>query len=707
MTSRYQIIGEINQGGVGIVLKAWDTKLQRNVAIKRFLSREQRLALGSVDGDLLREASTLSSMHHPNIVSVYDVDMEGEAGPEVIMEYLNGQDLEQAVAQAALTLEDFYQVAQQTLDALSNAHRMNLLHRDIKPSNIQVTWMANGKFLSKFVDFGLAKFFEKPSKQTVRHDGTVMGSIFYMAPEQFERQPLDRRSDIYSLGCVFYFALTMHRPFEGETVMDVINAHLKGKPVRVRDYRPSVPRDLEKWVEWLMQLQPDNRPNDAEVALSALRQIMAGQVPDGIPGVKIASQPVTTAPAVVDAPVPVQTRPAPTPVPVPAMHRPAVSVSRPRMAPARPATTRTPRRKPQRRAGSLWLQGGVAAALMIGVSLILFRGGQKETGAPAAKPSTAGDILDAAKREAELHKARADLAAAEARLAVSQSSPVRSSLESATVPHDLSQPPGESLVMWFDAARGTRANSSGIAAAMNGPAGQWLDNAANGGRAIMQYTASTTPGKEQNFPTLHTFPATAGLKTSRPVLLFDGAGDTLCVRDKDKTGDRIASTLDGGQTTILMLFRSSGPDAPEGLILARDDKKKTMWSMGVKDNGLICTPGSAPPLVIPGTETEFRIASYTLDALAGRTHLCLVSSSGKREERSANVKLDAAAHLEMLRTGTSDGTTARNRSQFAGDVAEILIYNRALSDESRLHAEGYLRAKYFGYSGPAVMANSK
>src|SRR5690242_6908050 len=295
MSARYQVIGEINQGGVGVVLKAWDTKLSRHVAIKRFLSAEQRSAFGNVDGDLLKEASTLSSMQHPNIVSVYDVDMEAASGPEVIMEYLNGQDLEQAIAQAALTLEDFYQVAQQTLDALSNAHRMNLLHRDIKPSNIQVTWLANGKFVSKFVDFGLAKFFEKPSKQTVRQDGTVLGSIYYMAPEQFERKPLDRRSDIYSLGCVFYFALTMHRPFEGQTVMDVINAHLRGRPVRIRDYRPAVPRDLEKWVEWLMNMDPDGRPDDAEVALDNLRQIMAGQTPSAVPGLRIPSQPVDSA----------------------------------------------------------------------------------------------------------------------------------------------------------------------------------------------------------------------------------------------------------------------------------------------------------------------------------------------------------------------------------------------------------------------------
>src|SRR5688572_22396867 len=125
MNSRYQILAEINQGGVGVVLKAWDTKLCRHVAIKRFLSADQMSVFGNVEGDLLKEASTLSSMQHPNIVSVYDVDMEAASGPAVIMEYLNGQDLEQAVSQAALTLEDFYHVAQQTLDALGNAHRLN------------------------------------------------------------------------------------------------------------------------------------------------------------------------------------------------------------------------------------------------------------------------------------------------------------------------------------------------------------------------------------------------------------------------------------------------------------------------------------------------------------------------------------------------------------------------------------------------------
>lgn len=136
-------------------------------------------------------------MQHPNIASIYDVLPEGDPdGPCVAMECLNGKDLEQAVTAAALTVEDFYKVAEQTLDALTNAQRLNLLRRDIRPANIQITWLANGNFLCKFVDFGLARFFEAPSKQTERPDGTGMGSVFYMAPEQAERLPLDGRTDL-------------------------------------------------------------------------------------------------------------------------------------------------------------------------------------------------------------------------------------------------------------------------------------------------------------------------------------------------------------------------------------------------------------------------------------------------------------------------------------------------------------------------------
>lgn len=704
MNSRYQIIGEINQGGVGVVLKAWDTKLQRNVAIKRFLSREQREALGNVDGDLLKEASTLSAMHHPNIVSVYDVNMEAESGPEVIMEYLNGQDLEQAVSQAALTLDDFYQVAQQTLDALSNAHRMNLLHRDIKPSNIQVTWLANGKFVSKFVDFGLAKFFEKPSKQTVRQDGTVLGSIYYMAPEQFERQPLDNRSDIYSLGCVFYFALTMHRPFEGATVTDVINGHLYGRAPRMRDYRPNVPRDLEKWVEWLMSRSPDARPADAELALTTLRQIMSGQTPEGVPGVQSISQPVSAAPMRTGQ-VNVPQKPAFT-----ATGKSAAAAASP--AGARPKSGAVKKAAPKKKSSPVkpLLISGVAAAVAVGAYIAVSGGGKQETAKEETKPGSAVDILNAAKREEALHKAKAELADLQARQAIAQTAPEKTAMTTTTpaaATTDLSRPPENGLVMWFDAGKGTRVDDKGTAALSGGPAGQWMDNAAAGGTAVFQYTGSGTPNKEQNYPTLITSPAGRGLRGARPVLSFDGTGDTLCVRDKDKIGDPMGRTFEGGRTSVLMVFRAAGPDAEGALIQARCDKpRNVLWALGVKNKGLIAQPAHKEPLQLPGSENEFRIASFVADRVDGKFYLGLINSDGQKTSRDEALRVDAKLSTDMLRMGTADNG-GTERIAFAGDVAEVLIYDRALDREERHHAENYLRLKHFGSSGPTVTANGK
>jgi serine/threonine protein kinase len=692
MNSRYQILGEINQGGVGVVLKAYDTKLQRHVAIKRFLSAEQRAAMGHMEGDLLKEASTLSALQHPNIVSIYDVNVDSPEGPEVIMEYLNGQDLEQAVAQAALTLEDFYQVAQQTLDALSNAHRMNLLHRDIKPSNIQVTWLANGKFVSKFVDFGLAKFFEKPSKQTVRHDGTVMGSIYYMAPEQFERQPLDNRSDIYSLGCVFYFALTMHRPFQGETVHDVINAHLHGRAPRMRDYREDIPAELEKWVEWMMRREPDHRPGDAEISLGALRKIILGKPADEVPGIAQLRQSVSAAPMKGSRP------------------QPAAGAFAKTSANARPGSAKSARRPAHQpvKKRARWILPATAAAA-IGTGLFFaFSGGKppEETVAQEKPGAKTTQLLSTASREAELQRTKEQLADAQARLAVETASPARTaSTTPASAPPDLFQPPGNNLFLWLDAARNTKADSKGKSSDIDGPVGEWHDRSSYGGSGRFQYTRSSTKDKEDNYPSLRMAGGNSSFAQPRHAVSFDGKGDCLVIRDRDKTGDPIGTSLDSGSLTILMMYRSKGGDAPDGLLTARSGDTMR-WSMGIRGDGIVAGPAGNPaPVLIPGTEKEFRIASLRMDGGSGSASLALVSRDGKRASRDIKINPGPSGEIEMIRMGASDGSATKDRSVFGGEIAEVLIYDKALAPSALSEAENYLRQKYFGATGPTVTVN--
>ncbi len=371
MNDRYKIQDQINHGGVGVVFRAWDSRLQRAVAIKRFLAPELRSDRGAVDPDLMQEATVLSAMQHPNIVSIYDVLPDEPEGPCVVMEYLNGKDLEKAVSEAAMTVEDFYKVAVQTLGALSHAHQLNLLHRDIKPANIQVTWLANGNFLCKFVDFGLARFFEKPCKQTVRPDGTVMGSVYYMAPEQLERRALDARTDLYSLGCVFYYILSMHRPFDGSGVQEIISAHLAGRSVPLQSYRPQLPKALCDWVHWLMERQPDRRPADATTALMALERLRRTLVPT------VALQPPRGAALAPPAKISAVPKAPAVPRPLPRTK----SVAKPRRA------------KPSR--SMRWVIPSVSAAALATLSLMVWESWQVSTQAPS--PRTAASIIAAAR----------------------------------------------------------------------------------------------------------------------------------------------------------------------------------------------------------------------------------------------------------------------------------------------------------------------
>ena len=170
MESRYEIRKEVGQGGVGIVYEAWDKKLSRQVAIKRLLplddvaEKEAREKNQSAVNDLLREASILSVMQHPNIISVFDAGMD-EKGAYVVMELIDGEVLRDAVERGPMVAEDFVEIVEQSMDALISAHHHGLLHRDIKPRNLMFRWLPSDKFQVKLLDFGLAKFSTKPEKQ--------------------------------------------------------------------------------------------------------------------------------------------------------------------------------------------------------------------------------------------------------------------------------------------------------------------------------------------------------------------------------------------------------------------------------------------------------------------------------------------------------------------------------------------------------------
>ncbi len=271
MDERYEIREQIGKGGGGLVFRGFDTFLKRDVAIKRILdadsATEEEVKVAA--RNLLGEAQTLSTLNHPNIVTVFDVGMD-EKGGFVVMELLDGETLYDTVERGVLTQEDFVELAIQSMEALIAAHAVNVRHRDLKPTNVMVIWQPSGRFQTKVLDFGLAKFSKKPSVQTLNQDGTVMGSILFMAPEQFERQELDDRTDLYSIGCVYYQSLSGNYPYDGESSADVMNSHLEHRVTPLDVLRPDLAPSICQWVMWLINRDIDNRPDNARAALELL-----------------------------------------------------------------------------------------------------------------------------------------------------------------------------------------------------------------------------------------------------------------------------------------------------------------------------------------------------------------------------------------------------------------------------------------------------
>jgi hypothetical protein len=270
MVERYKIYEQLGAGGVGAVYRAYDNELKRWVAIKRLMTNSEIGGDQKLANDLRREADALAAMRNPNVVTIFDVASDTE-GLFIVMELLTGEDLADVVARGPLHYDDFKELASQTVEALLSAHQHHILHRDIKPENIKVERLPGGRMQSKLIDFGLARTSLRARKQTEDQSGSVMGSIFYMAPEQLTRQPIDERTDLYSLGCVFYEALSGRKAFDGDTVSAVIDKHINHDILPLHVVAPHVPPWLGFWVLRLMAQKPEDRPTNAQQAIEEFR----------------------------------------------------------------------------------------------------------------------------------------------------------------------------------------------------------------------------------------------------------------------------------------------------------------------------------------------------------------------------------------------------------------------------------------------------
>jgi predicted Ser/Thr protein kinase len=272
---KYRVVGTIGKGAMGEVYKAKDPLLNRYVAIKTIAP-----ALAA-DPDFRRrfqrEAQSAAQLNHTNIVTVFDFGEE-DGLTYMAMELLEGRDLKDAVRARDLRLGEKLSVIEQICDGLAFAHAKGVVHRDIKPGNIHL--QPNGQV--KILDFGLARLGESDMTKT----GTVMGTPHYMSPEQVRGQKADARSDVFSLGAVFYEMLSQHRPFEADSVHGVLFQILEQEPDPIRKWAPDVPAALVGVVERALAKDPAHRYADAgEMArgLADARDAIAGEtvVEDG------------------------------------------------------------------------------------------------------------------------------------------------------------------------------------------------------------------------------------------------------------------------------------------------------------------------------------------------------------------------------------------------------------------------------------------
>jgi ABC-type oligopeptide transport system substrate-binding subunit len=249
LNERYRLDAEIGRGGMGMVFRAHDSALERDVAVK-VLSEASGLGT-EARTRLLHEARAAAQLNHPNIVSVYDVG-EADGSPFIVLELVEGESLHERRPE---TLEDVVAVARQVCSALEHAHAHGLVHRDLKPENVLL--VPDGT--AKLSDFGLAR----SVASRVTSAGTIVGSVFYLAPELALGQEFDGRADLYALGVMLYELAVGRLPFTADDPVAVVSQHLHSPVVPPRAKNPQIPPALDDLIVRLLSKNPENRPSSA------------------------------------------------------------------------------------------------------------------------------------------------------------------------------------------------------------------------------------------------------------------------------------------------------------------------------------------------------------------------------------------------------------------------------------------------------------
>src|SRR5262252_5984237 len=275
--SHYEILEKLGQGGMGVVYKAQDRRLNRFVAVK--VLPAEKVGDAERKGRFMQEARAASALNHPNIITIYEIGCAG--GIDFIaMEFVAGKTLDRCILRHGLRLNEALKYSVQIADALAAAHKAGIVHRDLKPGNVMVTEQG----LVKVLDFGLAKLTEsavpdedEPTRtfKATTEEGTIVGTVSYMSPEQAEGKKVDARSDIFSFGALLYEMVTGRKAFQGDSKLSTLSAILREEPKPASQVTEGTPRDLERVIGRCLRKSPDRRFQtmaDLRVALEELKE---------------------------------------------------------------------------------------------------------------------------------------------------------------------------------------------------------------------------------------------------------------------------------------------------------------------------------------------------------------------------------------------------------------------------------------------------
>jgi len=271
--TRFEIKSKIGSGATGTVYEGWDKTLSRQLAIKVLNpehAKEEKILR------LHKEAKTLCKLSHHHIVGIYDFIVTTDNKPVLVMEYVDGFSLESLIEGGSIDVADVIEIFMQICEAMQYAHGRGVLHRDLTPANILLYKGEHGAFEPKVVDFGIAKI-EAIQDRTIAPSGSLVGSITVISPEQARGRGVDARSDVYSLGCTMFKALTSEFPYQGDSLLEIVNKHLNEDVplISERSTDRGFPSGLESVVAKAMQKDPALRFQSMNELRDALKETVS------------------------------------------------------------------------------------------------------------------------------------------------------------------------------------------------------------------------------------------------------------------------------------------------------------------------------------------------------------------------------------------------------------------------------------------------